>query len=114
MSTQQINQLLSLIDSKILILSFKFILVLFIVLLFRSIAESLFSYLDFRSNQFVCIGRKVEVNGFEGVIVSITPRFIIIKSKDRTLLLITSRWRDYTWKFHMNGDDSDLASLSFF
>jgi len=114
MPTSQITQILNSIDSAVLILTIKIILILFLGLVFKSIAESIFAYFEFRSNKFVCIGRKVSVNGFEGVITYISPRFIIIENKDQSLLLPIVRWKYYNWKFFHNIDRKDSITHSYF
>ena len=98
----QIAQIINSLDSAVLILSIKIILILFLCLLFKSIAETIFAYFEFRSNKYVCVGRKVQVNDFEGVITNITLRFVIIENDKQSLLLPIVRWRYYNWRFFRN------------
>ena|GEM_PF-2635977 len=102
MPINQINQIVNSLDSAILFLTIKIILILFICLVFKTLTENIFAYFEFRSNKYVCLGRKVTVNEFEGVITSISPRFIIIENKEQSLLLPTVRWKFYDWTFFHN------------
>ena len=114
MPVNQISQIVNSLDSAILILAIKIIVVLFLGLVFKGIAESIFAYFEFRSNKFVCLGRKVSVNGFEGVITYISPRFVIIENKEQSMLLPTVRWKYYNWKFFHNIDRNNSVTMSYF
>jgi len=95
-------KVINLIDTKILILLLKIFIAGLICLVLKNIAESVYSYFEFRSNKYVCIGRKVNVDGFQGVIVDISPRFIIVANSKETRLIVTSLWKSYNWSFHNN------------
>ena len=114
MPVSQINQIINSLDSAVLVIAIKIILVLFLGLVFKGVAESIFAYFEFRSNKFVCLGRKVSVNGFEGVITYISPRFVIIENKEQSMLLPTVRWKYYNWKFFHNIDGKDSITMNFF
>ena len=110
----QLTQIINTIDSAVLILTVKVFLAILLGIILKNIAQNIFSYFDFRSNKYVCIGRKVVVDSFEGVITSITPRFVIIENKEQSLLLPTTKWREYNWKFYHNIDRQDSITLSHF
>ena len=100
--SQQLTQIINTFNSAVLILSLKVLLAVLIGISLKNIAETIFAYFDFRSNKYVCIGRRVQINGFEGVITSITPRFIVIENNEQSLLLPIVKWKDYHWKFFHN------------
>jgi len=112
--SSQLVQIVDAIDSTILWLSLKIFLAVLLGLFLKNMAQSIFAYLDFRSNKYVCVGRKVLVNNFEGVITSITFKFIIIENKEQSLLLPTTRWKEYDWKFFHNISREDSITLSYF
>ena len=95
----QIQQLIKQVDGKILILVLQIIAICFVAGLIRDFVQALIGYIEFKSNPYVCIGRRVIVNDFEGIIERIGIRFIVIKNNKRTLLVQTSKWKDYEWSF---------------
>ena len=95
-------KVISLIDAKILILLLKIFVAGLVCIMLKNIAENIYSYFEFRSNKYVCIGRKVDVDGFQGVIVDISPRFIIVANNKETKLIVTSLWKNHNWSFHNN------------
>jgi len=97
-----ILKVINFIDAKILILLIKIFVAGLLCLVLKNVAESIYSYFEFRSNRYVCIGRKVDVDGFQGVIVDISPRFIIISNNKETKLIVTSLWKAHNWSFHNN------------
>jgi len=101
-----ILKLINLIDAKILILLIKIFAAGLVCLVLKNVAESIYAYFEFRSNKYVCIGRKVDVDGFQGVIVDISPRFIIVTNNKETKLIVTSLWKTHNWSFHNNIIDS--------
>ena len=95
----QIQELIKQLDGKILVLVLQIIAICFIAGLIRDFVQALIGYIEFKSNPYVCIGRRVIVNNFEGIIKSIGIRFIVIENSERTLLIQTSKWKDYEWSF---------------
>jgi len=94
--------LINLIDAKIVALLIKIFVAGLIYIILKNIAESVYAYFEFRSNRYVCIGRQVDVDGFQGVIVDISPRFIIVSNNKETKLIVTSLWKTHNWSFHNN------------
>ena len=101
-SLPQLQEILNHLDSKILFLVLQIILLYFIATFIKDFVQTLVDYIEFRSNPYVCIGRKVSIDGFEGIIASIGFRFIVIKNDEQSLLIPVIRWKSYDWKFHRN------------
>lgn len=99
MNMASITNLIDSFDYTFFILISKILIGGTLFLMFKSIAENLTGYLTFRSNQFVSIGRYVDVDGFKGYIHHISPKYIIIKNDTEIFIVFTSRWKYYKWKF---------------
>jgi len=95
----QIQEVIKQLDTKVLVLVLQIIAVCFVAGLIRDFVQALIGYIEFKSNPYVCLGRRVIVNNFEGIIDHIGVRFIVIKNNERTLLIQTSRWKEYEWSF---------------
>ena len=75
------------------------IIALLVASVMKEIATDIAGFVSFKANYYVCIGRHVIVNGFEGNIMKIGVKFIVIKNKERTYIIQTSRWKFAKWEF---------------
>lgn len=95
----QITQLFSYIDVNL----FHFLFRIFVGFLFfsmlRELTKSIISYISFKSNKFVSIGRRVEVDSFKGQITDIGLLVIVIKNHEKVYLVQTKRWEFSNWQF---------------
>jgi len=99
MNMEQINTLSSFIDVRLFYLLFQILFGIFILTFSRDIINTFIGFIMFKSNKYVCIGRKVIVNDFKGHITHIGFQFIVIKNGQQVYLVQTSRWRFEKWKF---------------
>lgn len=96
---EQVNQLFSYIDTNIIYFLMKICIGLFIFSLLKEFVKSVVFFVLFKSNKYVCIGRRVIVNDFRGFITNIGVNFIVIKNHERVYLIQTSRWQFASWQF---------------
>lgn len=99
MSPDQLNEMFSYVDANIFYFFIKILIGLLVVSLIRELIKNIVSYISFKTNVYVCVGRKVIVNGFNGNIVKIGLNFIVIKNTEKTYLVQTSRWQFAKWEF---------------
>jgi hypothetical protein len=104
MPIANIEMIFSYIDTKLFYILFQIITSIFIISLIREMMNIFISFLMFKSNKYVCIGRKVIVNGFKGYITHIGFQFIIVRNEKKTYLIQTTRWRYEKWEFEEVGD----------
>ena len=61
--------------------------------------QNYMEYRRFVNDQYVAIGRKVEVDGYNGIIKEIKLTHVVIRGKDSRYLIQMNRWRYCKWIF---------------
>ena len=99
MNASDIEKIINQIDISLVYILLKLGLVYFILYSFKSIIENCVAYFMFKSDPLVSIGKKVKVNGFEGVITAITINYISVENNNEIYMVRMGSWKSSKWIF---------------
>jgi len=102
MSPIQLQDLFAKIDVSLYSTLLKICIAYFLVIILKSFIENLSNYFLFNGNPYVSIGRKVIVDGVEGIIKKITFGYIVIENEKEEYVIRISQWKNKKWIFLKN------------
>ncbi|MCK5017245.1 MAG: mechanosensitive ion channel [Candidatus Peribacteraceae bacterium] len=99
------DMLFGILNANLLKIILHFIIVGVAFLILKNIMEGVASYIMFRLDNSICMGTKVQIGGFEGIVTHGNIFFISIKTEDGIAHIPTSSWKKQGYKvFCRNGD----------
>lgn len=99
MNPQTFEMILDKIDITIYYIILKVAIAYFVFIMLKTFIENITSYFLFRGNPYVSIGRKVIVDGIEGIISKISVGYITISNDKLEYIIRINRWRYSRWLF---------------
>lgn len=90
------------IDVGFLILFIKIIIMSYLIIIFKRFIDHLVAYTLFKKHSYVSMRREVNVDGFDGIITSISLGEIVISNDTSIYVIPTTRWRYSRWVFYIN------------
>ncbi|MEA3223333.1 MAG: mechanosensitive ion channel [Thermodesulfobacteriota bacterium] len=103
MSEKTILELVTKIEPQIFLLLLKLLAVGVIVLMFKGFVESVVAYLQIRLDKRLGLGVRVRVRGVEGKIIDYNLSWIVIETKEGSIIVSVRRWRWEQWAL-LNGE----------
>ncbi len=95
---QQILNLITKVEPTAWWFVFKLMVAGVIIMLIKSVGESIVSYLQFLTNKRINIGVKVRVRGVVGVVDWFNIKWIMLKTKKGLQLIPMKYWQKEVWE----------------
>ena len=102
LSTQTFEKIVNSMDITLFIIMLKLGISYLILSFLKNILDCIIGYYFFRSNPYVSIGAKVNVNDFTGYITHLNFNYITISNQKKTYMIKTNNWRSKNWIFYKN------------
>lgn len=106
MPEDQILAIIGSIEVDLIWMLIKVSIAFLIFILLKSMLEGIASYIMFRANKHVAIGRRVTVSGIEGTISNLGFTSIEIKTEDGIHTIPVTRWKWKDWTFHVDRNNT--------
>ncbi|MCK5021281.1 MAG: mechanosensitive ion channel [Candidatus Peribacteraceae bacterium] len=97
------TMLFSILNENVLEIILHFIIVGVVLMLIKNLIEGVSSYIMFRLDNSICMGTRVQIGGYEGIVTKGNIFFISIKTEDGIAHVPTATWRKQGYKVFCNG-----------